>query len=186
MKYIASFAIALVFGSAPLIAQNAAHPNAPFGGNRTLTILQLPPIQVGCPVQMLARHESGRHTVYVGKQALPEPSGMRLKFTLTSPRPDLIARASITVRGLNRKSHVVQANGGAASSDIERTMSVDLAPGEGRNSVADLVAPGFVVVSSIKLNSVTYASGSTWKFAGNKVCQVSPDPLMLVDAQMAP
>lgn len=184
MKRAAVFAIAFVFSSVLLVAQDTAHSSTVQGENHRLTILQLPPVIVGCPVGMRARHEFGLHRVYVGNHAAPEPSGMRLDFVLTSPRKDPITSASITVRGLDDKSHLVQAGDSAASPDVEKTMSVNLIPGEDRNSNADLIAPGFVVVNSIELNSVTYASGETWKFEGNRVCQIAPDPLMLVSAQM--
>jgi hypothetical protein len=185
MKRTAVFAVALVFGSVPLVAQFTAHSNAASSEKNTLIVVQLPTITVGCPVAMLVRHESGQHRVDVGNQPGPEPLGMRLKFVLTSPRRDPITSARITIRGLNGKSHIVRTGNHAASADIEKTMSVNLVPGEDRNSNVELIAPGFVVVDSIQLNSVTYASGSTWKFAGNHVCQVAPDPLVLVSAQMA-
>jgi hypothetical protein len=185
MKRTAVFAIAFVFSSVVLVAQDTARPNTVGGENHTLTILQLSPAIVGCPVGMRARHEFGLHRVYVGNHSAPEPSGMRLNFVLTSPRQEPITSASITVRGLDGRSHIVQTGDRVASPDIEKTMSVNLIPGEDRNSNADLIAPGFVVVNSIELNSVTYSSGATWKFGGNQVCQIAPDPLMLVSAQMA-
>ena len=184
MKGTAVFAVALVFSSGLLIAQNTGRTAAASSEKNILKIIQLPPANIGCTVGMLARHESGLHRVYVGNGATPEPSGMRLKFVLTSPRRDPITSANITIQGLNGKSHIIQTRDGAQSAEIQRSMSVNLVPGEDRNSDADLVAPGFVVVNSIELNSVTYASGSTWKVAGNQVCQVAPDPLMLTSAQM--
>ena len=183
MKRTALFAFAFTCSSILLVAQNTAHTNAAPGEKHTFTVIHVPSMNIGCPVQMQARHELGLHTVFVGSHPTPEPTGMPLKFVLTSPRKDPITFANITLLGLNGKSHVVQASSVDSSPDMEKTMSVRLEPGEGRNSVADLIAPGFVVVNSIELNSITFASGSTWKFAGNQLCQVTPDPLMLVSAQ---
>ena len=71
------------------------------------------------------------------------------------------------------------------SAEVTKTLDLAFTAAEGQSTSTNLVVPGFTSVSSIVLDSVTYANGSTWKFSSHETCKVAPDPLMLVDAQMA-
>jgi len=50
----------------------------------------------------------------------------------------------------------------------------------GREAAADVTVPGLSGVTTIELNSVTYADGSTWKLAGGSVCRSPIDGFMLI------
>ena len=123
---------------------------------------------------------------YLVNGATPaETPGLHLVLTLTGARTR-ITNATVTVHGLNGKWHFLQT--GAArdgSGEATKTLNLAFAAGEEKTASTDLVVPGFTSVSSIVLDSVTYANGSTWKFSGREACQVAPDGFMLVDAQMA-
>jgi hypothetical protein len=45
----------------------------------------------------------------------------------------------------------------------------------------DFGLPGFASASRVDLDSVTYSDGTVWKLAGNEMCHVAPDPMMLIN-----
>lgn len=121
-------------------------------------------------------------------QQNPRGPGQRLRLTLAGPRSGQIARATVTVHGMTPKGRVIEADSSSirpANSSAEATMTLDLVfTADGEDTVSsDLWAPGFSSVTSIELDSVTYANGSIWKFSNRDMCQVAPDPLMLIAAQ---
>ena len=68
-------------------------------------------------------------------------------------------------------------NTGAA--EATKILTVSFSADDGSAS-ADVHVPGFTSVSSVELQQVTYADGSTWKMSSSSFCRVAPDPLMLV------
>jgi hypothetical protein len=143
----------------------------------------------GCPVGMRALHAPDIHRVYVHGDTRIESSAMQLKFILTNHRPGQIVAANITAHGRKGKGEVVPAVASRASgdsADTAKTMDVSFASNPDGSVATNLVLAGFTYVTSIELNSVTYADGATWKFAPRDDCHVAPDPLMLIDAHMAP
>lgn len=150
------------------------------------------PLSSACPVGMRARHEDGLHSrINVNGPTPKEIPGLHLTLTLTDRRPSPITGATVTVRGLTyhgMNGQLQKLQAGAAhdgSADATKTLDLVFAADKKEIASANLVAPGFTSVSSIELDSVSYADGSTWKTAPQLACKIAPDPFMLVDAQMA-
>ncbi|MGA7859474.1 MAG: hypothetical protein WCA11_16185 [Terracidiphilus sp.] len=182
MHRAAAIALALLLSPSLSIAQNAA--NSP-----TQSVFVLPPVLYTCPIGMRAEHAPDIHRVYVQGDTRTESSAMQLKFILTNRRPGQIVAANITAHGRKGKAEIIPAVASRASgdsADTAKTMDVSFASGADESVNTNIVLPGFSYVTFIELNSVTYANGTTWKFAPRDDCQVAPDPLMLIDAHMAP
>ena len=181
MKRTACLAFGLLFCSVAISAQNESP------SQKQLKFVIPVPLSSACPVGMHARHEDGLHRrVLVNGAAPAETPGLHLVLTLTDVRPTRITNATVTVHGLNGKKQFLQTGTARDSSgEATKTLHLAFAAGEEKSASADLVVPGFTSVSSIVLDSVTYANGSTWRFSGREACQVAPDGFMLVDAEMA-
>jgi len=94
-----------------------------------------------------------------------------------------IVSAKLTVRGTSPKGRMTPTvlNQNVAP-DARKTLAVTFdVDGKGSAS-ANLVLPGFTSVTSITLDSLTYADGSIWRPSNGNGCRTSPDLLMLVDA----
>jgi hypothetical protein len=182
MKRTAVIVAVLLLASSLLAAQNAT--NSPTQLNFIVPLQNLT-----CPVGMHALHAPDFHRVYVHGDTRTESSAMQLKFVLTNRRPGQIVAANLTAHGRKGKGQVVPAIASRAagdSSDTATTMDVSFASSPDGSVTTNLILAGFSYVTFIELNSVTYADGATWKFAPRDACQVAPDPLMLIDAHMAP
>ena len=159
---------------------------------KQLNFVIVTPDVAACPALMHARHEGGLHRrVLVNGDPAPEPLGLPIVLTLTGGRSAQITRATVTVQGLsiqglNGRWQLFQIRAAHdGSGEITKTVEAVFAPGEDDTASTKLVLSGFTSISSIELDSVSYADGSTWKPAPHRACQVAPDPFMLVDAQMA-
>jgi hypothetical protein len=102
--------------------------------------------------------------------------------------PARITAATVTVRGTNGKSRMVntsqfQMQPQTASPYISSTLNVVFLPGGDQAEFTDLELPGFTSVKSIRLDSIQYADGSIWTPADGRSCRVEPDPLMLVSSR---
>jgi hypothetical protein len=195
MMAVSGVSFTLVFGSVALVAQNAAPmgagtagtagtaPMAP--GNAApahVTVIQLPPMNMGCPVSLRAQHLADGGIVKTGA-AHPKGLGQWLHLTLANPKSGRIAKASITVHGFSDKARVTQTLSSGNRSDAASTLTVHFSDATDKAAAADLWAPGMTAVETIDLTSVTYADGSVWKLSGQEDCRVAPDPLMPVAGQ---
>jgi hypothetical protein len=110
----------------------------------------------------------------------------RLRLFLTELRPAdsdrRIVSARVTVQGSNGKARLqpLDRDSGVNSGNMERTFSVDLQDWGEPGVSGDIRLPGFTSASMVKLQSVTYDDGSTWKVSDPETCRVAPDPLMLI------
>ncbi len=68
---------------------------------------------------------------------------------------------------------------------LTRTVTVKFASNGDGSFSGDFRLPGFAVLETIDLNSVTFAGGSTWSFTSASGCHVQPDPFMLVGSSLA-
>jgi hypothetical protein len=92
----------------------------------------------------------------------------------------------VTVSGTNGKRRIANASQfqtQPASPYISTTLNLEFLKDSGSWQVGDLDLPGFTSVKSIRLDSLTFADGSTWTPASRGSCRVEPDPLMLVSSQ---
>ncbi len=182
MNRTSALPIAFLLASLALPAQDASKHQKP------LNFVIPAPLSFACPVVMDARHEDGLHRrVLVNGAAAQETPGLRFVLTLINPQSTRIVKAKVTVHGTNGKWQLFKADTAqTGSAEASKTLELEFtSPGDEKNVSANLMLPGFTSVTSIELDSLTYANGSSWKFAGRGSCQVAPNPFMLVDAQMA-
>lgn len=134
-----------------------------------------------CPVSLHALQGTGSGLMAV-RNAEPTPGPLqRIHLVLGNGNTSRPVTAKVMVRGLSDKSQTLPAQSSDAERfDQTRTLYVTFTPENEKEVAADLTLPGFTSVSSIHIESIDYADGSTWKVASGQVCRVVPDPLMLV------
>lgn len=177
----------LLLAATALSAQGAAPQSQPL----LQTVIVIPVPDESCPVSMHALQGNGRGFIAVKNQ--PPASGFVQRIHLIlgnrqtgDRRTAKVVSAKVVVYGYSGKARVSQASSdqsGAQAGDqtgnLSKTIGVSFAP-EDNGVAADLVLPGFTAVSAIRLESIRYDDGSTWKVGGAQACRVAPDPLMLV------
>ena len=95
-----------------------------------------------------------------------------------------VVSAKVTVHGTNGKPRAVptallQDGQGEATKTLE--LKFDFA--ENGETSTDLSLAGFTSISSIRLDSLTFADGSIWTSFDGKSCRTTPDPFMLVGSR---
>jgi len=144
----------------------------------------LNPTGPSCPVTMRAEHRSGGSAMYTGYGgATGVGQRIHLIFGALSAR---VTAATVTVRGTDGQWRVATASTRQprqGSPYISRTLNAVFAQYGDGFEATELDLPGFTSVKSIRLDSVTYADGSTWTAPEGGVCRVAPDPLMLVSGR---
>jgi len=147
----------------------------------------------GCPVAMEATRLGGGDMVRVRGAAELEPA-QRIRLTLHDrTNPARILGARVAVRGTDGKPRMSTLASGASSGLSSAPQSVTSRVGEVTKTVtlnfsdrgeswaaADLVLRGLTSVSRVRLESITYADGTSWQPEQGSVCAVTPSPLMLV------
>lgn len=194
----AALLIALVLAPATLAAQNstaqsgnaAARPDfklqSPLIVNPSdLEVLSAHGIPVlNCPVSMHATQGQWDHTIRVrnGQMVIPQPFGQRISLTLKDTHPARIIAATVRVRGLNGKSHMVETPASTGENwNAMRTMRVTFSEENDGSYSADLRIPGFTAVTSVELLDVSYDDGTSSQPSGPRACRITqPDPLMLI------
>jgi hypothetical protein len=166
------------------------------GGSATPSSVYVLPAPTGpdCPVAMRAQQRGGGGMLSAGS-GRPADIAQHIRLILDGTASDektapaRVTAATVTVHGTNGKGRTLsafasqsqfQSQPQQSSPWIAKTLEVTLTPGENKSVFADLALPGFTSVKSIRLDSVTYADGSTWTPADGRSCRVAPDPLMLV------
>lgn len=144
--------------------------------------VQIPTLINACPISLHARQAPGEETMQVnGSRA--KGVAQRLHLTIGNADSRKIVAANVTVHGFANKGRILQTMASQDSSDTAKALDVRFVAESGNESSADVSAPGFSAVSSIDLNSVTYADGSTWKLAASGGCRSWIDGLMLVGSR---
>jgi hypothetical protein len=140
----------------------------------------------GCPVGIEARHamqtpvSMNAASNAPGKQVVPQLQ--RLHLTLTNPSSRDIVSAQFTAHGFGNKPKAMDLSAGSNEPDLAKT--IDVAVGvKGKSQAShDLSLNHFTAVTSIDLNSVTYADGTTWHAPSPAACSITPSMVMLVAA----
>jgi len=92
-----------------------------------------------------------------------------------------IVKALFTVHGLSDNRRVVPV-AGAPAPDLTKRVEVALDVRANSHASSDLSLSRFASVTSVDLNSLTYADGATWEASSPTACSIVPDPFMLVTA----
>jgi hypothetical protein len=147
-----------------------------------------------CPVNIEARHAT-QTPVSVnadGKDlqgpAINAPKGQvapqfqRLQLTLTNPSSQDIVSAEFTAHGFSNNPRAMELSAGSNAPDLAKTIEIALGvKGKGHAS-SELSLKHFTAVTSIDLNSLTYADGTTWHAPSPGACSITPSLVMLVAA----
>jgi hypothetical protein len=176
--------VALLLSSLTLAAQNSARNEGQTPAQRP-TIVDLGVLAGnGCPIGMVASQGVWDHTIKVRQgqhEQTSQPFGQRIFLTLGDSHPSPIVAATVKVRGLTGKNHMVQTAGDAnADGDAAKIMKITFATTSKGGVISDLYIPGFTSVISIELLEVSYDDGKISRIGGSSVCRVKPDPLMLI------
>jgi hypothetical protein len=188
MKLAVLLSCTLVAGSTTLAAQSANMSSSSiekFGPNQTVTVatVAVPSAAAadGCPVSLRAQQGMGGDMRTISSR--PAGIAQLLHLTISNRDSKRITGASVTVRGLTSKGRMVRTVSAGGSTEAAKTLDVGFSDGSGKESVADLWAPGLTSVQFIDVHSVTYADGSTWKLASGATCHIRPDWVMLVSSR---
>ena len=133
----------------------------------------------GCPVTMRARHAPGGDAMKVNGTPIKGPA-QRLHLMVANRDSRQIVAANVTVWGFTDRPRLAQTLTTHNGSDASRTLDVRFAGGQGKELSSDFAIPGLTATTSIGLNSITYADGSSWKLATGSVCRSSIDGLMYI------
>jgi hypothetical protein len=176
MKYFA-IALAVVLSSLTLAAQNNVKSEQP------VVVFRGDVVGDSCPIGMRASQGVWDHTVRVsqGQQEKSlQPFGQRILLSLVESHPVPIVSATVRVRGLTGKNHLLQTDSAwSEKGDALQMMKITFVPKQDGVS-SDLYVPGVTSVRSIELIEVSYKDGKTWRIGDEGVCRVKPDGIMLV------
>jgi hypothetical protein len=187
-SHLISFSILLssIFASGLSIAAQAGQQSSGVAGMEGLsgtTVVQIsPPVQIGCPVSLRARHGAAANMMEADKSR-PKGQAQRLHLTLVDPNNRQIVSARVRVHGLSGKPRATQTLTDTIEPDSVRTLEVRFTAIKGKGVEAELWVPGMTAVLKIDLTAVAYADGSTRTFSAQDNCRITPDPLMLVSAR---
>jgi hypothetical protein len=175
MQRFAAFSFAVLLSSATLTAQRPTETSGVYA-------IQAPADR-DCPVSMHAQQKAGGD-VLVARNGQSRPLAQRIHLILGSlENPAKVIAAKVTVRGTNGKPRavptVVMQDG---AGETTKTLDLRFDGTENGEASTDVSLSGFTSVSSIRLDSLTFADGSTWN-AWGKSCSTVPDPFMLVSSR---
>jgi hypothetical protein len=116
----------------------------------------------------------------INRRVEPGVLYQRLHLIMTNLLSRDITSAEITAHGFSDKSRTILLSN--AAPDLAKPVNVALdVKGMGRAS-SDLALSHFTAVTSIDVDSVTYADGSTWHASSPGACSVTPSMIMRVSA----
>jgi hypothetical protein len=106
----------------------------------------------------------------------------RIHLTMTNLSSREIVKAQFTVHGFSDKWKVAPLVDGSPAPDLAKSVHVAMDVQRDGQASSDLSLSRFTSVTTVDLNSLTYADGSTWESETPGACSVAPDPFMLVSA----
>ena len=123
--------------------------------------------------------------VLITRDGQRHPLSQRIHLILGGfTNPARIVAAKVTVRGTNGKPRAVPtALLPDGSGETTKTLDLKFEVSEKGEVSTDMSLAGFTSVSSIRLDSLTFADGSIWVPTNGKTCRTAPDPFMLVSAR---
>jgi hypothetical protein len=145
------------------------------------TVLTLPRTPAAtCPVGMQARHGVGVPVGMNAERSPIAPHAQRIHLTMTNLLPHEIVSAQFVVHGYSNKGRAMNLANSSSNPDLAKTVELVLDVKGKSEASSDLSLSRFAAVTSIDLNSITYADGNTWHTPSPEACSIAPDMLMLV------
>jgi len=168
----------LLLGTLAAFGQNPAHRTSQPASLESLTYSSQ------CPLNLSARQGSSgelRTTKPGQKDTPPQSVGQQIVLTLANPQLVGITAARIKVRGYTPTARSFPL--APPSPDAARSLDLVLTVAPGLDTTTDLRLESFSAVTSIELESVSYADGSRWRAGPQTRCQIVPDPIMLITSR---
>lgn len=158
-------------------------------GQQKTTIVMIPIMNL-CPVSMQAKQGGLTEMIRTGQKPQepqqydpsPKPTQHIHLILKGFAKDKRVSTAIVTARGLSARTRMqnTEAMRGQTPSDIRRTLQVPLTPDRDGSFSAYIDLPAFTAVNSIRLDSISYADGSSWAPENQNLCTVAPDPMMLI------
>jgi hypothetical protein len=178
MKRLSVLPLAVACAATIAIGQDAKAPA------NTASLALVPALAATCPVGLTVKHADS----FVEKQTgyTPGPQQgiirgknvQRIHLTMSNPSSRKIVGVQLTVYGFSSKERNFTL--ASASPDVSRKVDLALELDANGQYSGDLSLDRLTALSTVDLDSVTYADGSTWQAAKSGECRVVPDMLMLV------
>jgi hypothetical protein len=178
----------LLFAAPTIFAQQSVLPQ-----NTKSTVLHRPRTpEASCPIGMQARHGAGvpvsmnagpsinGSPIAPNSQASTHTRAQKIHLTMTNLLSREIVSAQFVVHGYSNKGRAMNLANSSPEPDLAKTVDVVLDVKGKSEASSDLSLSRFTAVTSIDLNSITYADGNTWNTPSAEACSVTPDLLMLV------
>ena len=106
----------------------------------------------------------------------------KIRFTMTNPSLPEIVKAQFTVHGYSNNQRAFRLADASSAPDLTKTVTVVLDVKRNGQASSDLSLSRFTSVTSVDLDSLTYADGSTWQPASPGACSVALSMLMRLSA----
>jgi len=113
----------------------------------------------------------------------PVKAGSLLHLDVSNPSSRDIVGAKFTAHGFSRKWRIIDLSDPSNAPDLAKTVDVALdVRGKGHAS-SDLSLTNFTaIITTIDLDSITYADGSTWRASSPGSCSIVPSMVMRIAA----
>jgi hypothetical protein len=177
MNFAGVLPLVFLFATTSAIGQSAAGAACPVGMRATHG--------PSLPVSMNAGGAHRQGPAINGRLIVPEPPvaavNQQIHLVLTNLSRRDIVRVQFTAHGFSNKQRTIYA-GAAQIPDLSSSVEVVVDVKGNGHASSDLSLSHFTAVTSIDLDSTTYADGSTWRSASPGACSVVPDMVMLIAA----
>ena len=107
----------------------------------------------------------------------------QIQLTLTNPSSRQIVAAELTVHGLSDHWRNMPLSGDVNDPDLAQQLKISFSVKANGHATQDLSLSRFTAITSIDVNALTYADGSTWRAVSSDVCSVAPSALVLVSSR---
>jgi hypothetical protein len=187
MKSVRILPLAIVLATTCAIGQDTVTHRSSNAASLNNEVLKFYSYSLGrCPIGLQVSHGSfflQRKTEYgpgPGDGVSPASSVQRVHLTMTNPSLREVAKVELTVHGYSDKWRAIPLASPAPDLAKKVTVVVDI-KGNGRAS-SDLSLRSFTAVTSVDVDTLTYADGSVWHATARGACSVAPSLMMLVSA----
>lgn len=141
------------------------------------------PVQASCPIELTASWDGTFKLLPVTPRGKGRSTSdeRRLQITLRNPKAE-VASARVTVHGFPVEARLQPAVLYFSSdpAEITKTIALDLLVAVGQSARFDLPLARFGTVTSIDLDSLTYADGLIWRPERHSACRAVGVPVDIV------
>jgi hypothetical protein len=180
MKVISLLPLAIALAGTVAVGQDSVK-RAPIT-NGGLAII--PSLTEACPIRLevsygaVTAQKRTDYDAHPGDRMPLTGPVQKIHLAVTNPSAREIVRMELTVHGYSEKWRTFTLASAAPDLTKKITATRDI-EGNGHAS-SDISLSNFTAISSVDLDSLTYADGFSWEAVTHGVCSVAPNSLMLV------